>query len=708
MRRSENVADFQRDFNVRSTQSEARNPRPVRNSDSAAAAVRGSRMVGVFASFLLAGLASAQRLEGVGVIGNSGVAGPELIRVVPTEQPSGVYVAPDSTVWIDGGDAILHVTFDGRLIESHPLTPVCEKVNSWSFAALDETLYLFALIGKTASARVGDREFRSRMALCALPLTAAAVPRVVRPFPDISDWRGGVLAAQPLGDRLVLAKGRADGVEEEMVVCTLDPSDGRLAEFLQPGARTISGLALDSERGRLYVGGTWPDAWSPEIVAYDLAGKEVHRSMALQTPANPTQFRGIVSLVGDAIWEGAWYGHLGRWSLDLDTAPGTVWTWGLEFHYPCQLVAASGRMGTGPLRAQHPSGRSGKSDRSAFPAAASPAALVMSETDNQHTYLLRWDAAASTVTLGKRIGSLAEVTSLAISDDGWVAVGTGGRTLWWKWQDDARDPPRAGNHQAGGVSGYFHDGDLVALLPGSDKRRSTAITFRPHAGRGMSQPDYGQFTPFARPAGLARTVGDPAGPHDYGWAYATDAAKNSVWRAPVEGRRGVPIASQWKQLDSDVCLSKAGDVAALTGGRLALADAGAVVLARVAGDKLVEERRMVSWGPASEQTFGPAIRLAAEGSQLLVADTPRHRVLWFDAQSGDWLAQFGTTDVAGAGADALNQPAAVAISGPQAVVYDAGNQRIMKLELLPRLVPRMDRLGRRRFGQTRDRVSDGG
>jgi hypothetical protein len=475
----------------------------------------------------------------------------------------------------------------------------------------------------------------------------------VRPFPDIPDWRGGVLASQPLVGRLVLAKGREDAAADEMIVCTCNPGDGQLADLLKPGARTIHGLALDATRGRLYVGGVWPDARSPEIVAYDLNGKEVHRTMALQTPANPTQFRGIVSLVGDAIWEGAWYGHLGRWSLDLDTAPGTVWTWGLEFHYPCQLVAASPK---------------------------SPAAMVMSELDNQHTYLLRCDA-AGTVTLGKRIGSLAEVTSLAISDDGWVTVGTGGRTLWWKWDDDANDPPHAGNYEAGAVNGYFHDGRMVALLPGRDKQRSTAITFEPHPGRGMSQPDYGQFTPFAQPAGLARTAGDPAKPHDYGWAYATDAATNTVWRTQVECRRGVPIASQWKQLTGNVSLGKTGDVAVLPGGRLALADTGAVVVARVEKDTLVEERRLASWGPTAEQTFGPAIRLAADGSHLIVADTGRHRVLWFDARSGNCLAQFGTTDVAGAAADALNRPAAVAIAGRHAVVYDAGNQRIVKIEL---------------------------
>ena len=618
------------------------------------------------AIFLLAGVAFAQRLEPVGVLGNSGVAGAGLIRVVPTEQPSGVYVAPDSTVWIDGGEAILHVTFDGRLLESR----------SARTGLRESQLVVVRRAGRNALLLRPHHDKRIRAGwqpgvslahgACALPLTPGAVPRVVRPFPDIPDWRGGVLAAQPLNGRLLLAKGREDAAEEEMIVCTLNPGDGQLADFLKPGARTIAGLALDVERSRLYVGGTWPDARSPEIVACDLAGKEVHRTMALQTPANPTQFRGIVSLVGDALWEGAWYGHLGRWNLDLDTAPGTVWTWGLEFNYPCQLVAAGkgscAQIGPVPFSRMEP--------------------LVMSEMDNQHTYLLRWDAATGKVTLGKRIGSLAEVTSLAMSDDGWVTVGSAGRTLWWKWEDDATDPPRAGNHQAGGVNGYFHDGRMVALLPGSDQQRPTAITFEPHAGRGMSQPDHGQFTPFAKPAGLARTAGDPAKPHDHGWAYATDAATAAVWQTQIEGRRGVPIASQWKQLAGSVSLTGAGDVAVLSGGRLAVVDGGAVVLLRLDGEQCIEERRLTGSGAASATaSFGRSLRLAADGPNLLVADTDRHRVLWLDAADGRLVAQAGQPDVAGASASAFDHPAAVAVAGQRAVLYDAGNQRIVKLQL---------------------------
>lgn len=613
-------------------------------------------LAAVTIAFLLLGnFASAQRLESVGVLGNSGVEGNDLIRVTPTRQPSGVYVAPDSTVWIDGGDAILHVTFHGRLIEAHPLAPVCEKVNSWSFAALDRTLYFFALTDKVESVQVDNRTFRSHMALIALPLSPGARPRLVRSFPEISDSRGGVLSALPLDGRLLFARNRTDATNEEMTVSSIDPADGEVINVVNPGGRNIAGLALDAERGWLYVGGNWPDARSPEIVAYDLTGKELKRTMALQTPANPTQFRGIVSLAGDAIWEGAWYGHLGRWNLDLDTAPGTIWTWGLEFNYPCQLVAAA----------------PGHSD-----------VLMMSEQDNQSVYFAHWDCSANRFRLAKRIGSLAEAQSLAMSDDGWVTVGTSGRTLWWKWGDDAVDPPRAGNHIAGAVNGYFHRSRMVTLQPGRGNSRPVAVTFEPSPGRRMSQVDYGQFTPFAAPAGLTRTTGDPTAPNDHGWAYATDADSNTVWRTRIEARRGVPIASQWKEMAGDITFTQLGGIASLPGSRLALADGGSVVFARIDGDSLVEERRLNSWGDMPEQKFGSSMRLAANGLNLLASDTTRHRVLWFDADRGTFLAQAGSTDAAGTGANDFDRPTALAVIGTRAVVYDSGNQRIIRLSLV--------------------------
>ena len=56
-------------------------------------------------------------------------------------------------------------------------------------------------------------------------------------------------------------------------------------------------------------------------------------------------------------------------------------------------------------------------------------------------------------------------------------------------------------------------------------------------------------------------------------------------------------------------------------------------------------------------------------------------MLLVDAGTFQPRAQCGQTDVAGTGGDALDQPTAVAIADRRAVVYDSGNQRIVKLQI---------------------------
>jgi hypothetical protein len=78
-----------------------------------------------------------------------------------------------------------------------------------------------------------------------------------------------------------------------------------------------------------------------------------------------------------------------------------------------------------------------------------------------------------------------------------------------------------------------------------------------------------------------------------------------------------------------------------------------------------------------------SLHLAAYGSWLLVSDTDRHRVLWLDWQQRTVLAQFGETDTAGDDPTHLKGPTLVALATTRAVVADAGNQRVLKLDLRP-------------------------
>jgi len=118
-----------------------------------------------------------------------------------------------------------------------------------------------------------------------------------------------------------------------------------------------------------------------------------------------------------------------------------------------------------------------------------------------------------------------------------------------------------------------------------------------------------------------------------------------------------------------------------------LASDGADTLLAAADGQIIEfqhgreTRRWSSWGDDSTARFGSKIFLAANGGRLWVSDTDRHRVLCFDLSSRKLVACFGATDCSDNGLDALNAPQALAAAGRRAVVHDAGNQRLLKLEL---------------------------
>jgi len=75
--------------------------------------------------------------------------------------------------------------------------------------------------------------------------------------------------------------------------------------------------------------------------------------------------------------------------------------------------------------------------------------------------------------------------------------------------------------------------------------------------------------------------------------------------------------------------------------------------------------------------------MSLDGPWLVVSDTARHRLLWFEWQTRRLVAQFGETDRPGADAAHLDSPAQVCLRGTRAVVADSGNQRILEVRLRP-------------------------
>ncbi len=110
---------------------------------------------------------------------------------------------------------------------------------------------------------------------------------------------------------------------------------------------------------------------------------------------------------------------------------------------------------------------------------------------------------------------------------------------------------------------------------------------------------------------------------------------------------------------------------------------GQIVELNRAGDDWQEARRWNSWGSAPEDRFGANIAIACDSGRLLISDADRQRVVLFTPGAVRPAAQFGRTDGAGDDHQSLDAPGLLAVCGDRAVVYDRGNQRLVKLALLP-------------------------
>ena len=113
---------------------------------------------------------------------------------------------------------------------------------------------------------------------------------------------------------------------------------------------------------------------------------------------------------------------------------------------------------------------------------------------------------------------------------------------------------------------------------------------------------------------------------------------------------------------------------------VAAGDGFVIELARD-GDGWKETRRWKTWGAGAAQQFAGPVWLSADAGKLWVSDSARHRVVCFDLSSSRELAAFGAKDAAGDDLSKLNTPRVIAARGQRAVVFDSGNQRLVKLQI---------------------------
>ena len=284
-------------------------------------------------------------------------------------------------------------------------------------------------------------------------------------------------------------------------------------------------------------------------------------------------------------------------------------------------------------------------------------------------HLLEWQEHAKRLVPVRRIGSAASCVALALDREG--------RTWWlsgnWNWNDGPATPLHFG----------IPEPEIFALaMQNSD----SVVGY----GRMWGKPSL-MFGKLDKEVRISRIETPTILPREDVVAVAVSEQNKRPILLVLESKGGVTAVNL---SDAGEYRSDIGQVQFLTATPVkqwtSLAAAGRALIA--AGDGFVielaregtnwkETRRWSSWGADAAQNFGGPIWLSADAGKLWVSDSARHRVVCFDLASGRELAAFGTRDAAGDDLARLNAPRVIAARGHRAVVFDSGNQRLIKLHI---------------------------
>ncbi|MHC4505189.1 MAG: NHL repeat-containing protein [Planctomycetota bacterium] len=460
------------------------------------------------------------------------------------------------------------------------------------------------------------------------------------------DARSGS-SAKELGIEAIVSAGsrgeRVACVDKERRLFLLDPASGERTDVCTLPFEPGEGLDLDGD-GNIYVTDRHRELHKIS------GGRDVTDGWPKKPPGERPQ---VIEVAGQRHWYGhAWHGTIKRFDADLRPDPGVV-----------QGGASGSFIGHLPQNSELTNGR-GMAHVAGRLYAVSGLGGIM--------HLLEWKPGTRKMQIVRRIGSLPRLPGVGLDRDGRVFVVNG----MYEWNDGPDAPQRFG--MTADVCGQ------AVMLP-NDNIVAPGVQYG-------NQPRvmYGRLTTEVRQSGHGKVN------------LSRDIQKRGCGTTVYKtgGRLVVLFVSRegdalLEQIDSGgkhvrsigkVAIATLSPVRAWT--TLAMKDPGTLL---AAGDgHLIEfapeganwrETRRFNRAGGDDRQWGPRIDIAADSGRLWVSDTERHRVLCLDLTSGRHLATFGKTDAAGTGLDELSLPMAIAARGRRAVVFDSGNQRLVKLEL---------------------------
>jgi sugar lactone lactonase YvrE len=561
-------------------------------------------------------MSMADELKFAGILANSGEAGDTLIHFSAQEGRTGTNVVVDR---------------NGRL---------------WSRAGRG-ILNCYETDGRLVASYATDRNVTHMDRLAAtdrlivmlirgvvwtLPVNASSNIKPTRLLKDIAAM------ASDARDNKVLVQLADNSVQ------WLDPTNGKLDPVQLEPAPTKQAELIVAPDGQIYLD------YNRQVHRYVIGKEIIDNGWPHESTAERLQ------CFGDQWFGHTWHGTIKRFDADLNPDPGVI------------LGGGSGSfIGFLPENPEIINGRGMvKLDTNVYAIGGIEGVI----------HLLYYDASQQRMQLIRRIGSLVDCPTLAINEQGviWAAGGT------WPW-DGLPDTPMPEGDRAGEPTSQ------MVIMPNgyavcySQRYGKPGMAYGPYLENGMSRVsvtsiDAKKLTaPLAKdyPAAAVMKIGNRQC-----MFLVSDQGEGRLFRISDRGEfyqdLGVTQIQYTTPVKQVTTLAKVDEQTVL------LAADGAVLTLTLEGNVFKETHRMQQWGSNAADHFGDRVSIACDANRLWVSDTTRHRVLVFDLNSRKPLATWGKCDKAGDDVDALDMPGMIAVNGQRGVLFDAQNQRLVRLE----------------------------
>ncbi len=277
--------------------------------------------------------------------------------------------------------------------------------------------------------------------------------------------------------------------------------------------------------------------------------------------------------------------------------------------------------------------------------------------------LASWDASRGELKIGRRLGALPACEGLAISKGGEVLAAGG------VWGASARpdSPLEFGlTVDPGGFKQPCESAQGSFIVPCFSGQRAGFAVFD-----FQSEPKFWEVAtnPFSRKAVGAITA--PLNGEEAVIVVEPDG-KGHAYQLRADGKLQRSIGEV--SFKATTSIRQLSAVSRADGGMFFAAIDGVVVEFELRGKEFVETDRWEAGGKS--EASGQPIYLSVDGSNLWVSETAKNRVLCLDQETRKLIGTYEP-----APRFSLQSPTRIASRNGRAVVYDQGNQRILRLQL---------------------------